>query len=53
VIAGIRRDTANRHPREELVIVLVSAQAQTLRLLDESEDSPHLGGKQESPVIRV
>jgi hypothetical protein len=27
VMAGIRGDMANRHPREELVVVLVSAQA--------------------------
>ena len=48
VIAGVRRDTASRHPREELVVVLVSAQAETLRLLDESEDSPLRSRKQET-----
>jgi hypothetical protein len=48
VIAGIRRYMANRHPQEELVVVLVSAQAKTLRLLDESEDIPLPRRKQES-----
>jgi hypothetical protein len=46
---GIRRYAANRHPQEELVVVLVSAQAQTLRLLDESEDNPLPSWKQETP----
>jgi hypothetical protein len=36
-----------------LVVVLVSAQKQTLRLLDESEDNPHRCGKQETPMIRM
>jgi hypothetical protein len=31
------------------VVVLVSAQAQTLRLLDESENSPHRCPKQGNP----
>jgi hypothetical protein len=39
---------ANRHPQEELVVVLVSAQAETLRLLDESENNPLSCRKQES-----
>jgi hypothetical protein len=47
-MAGIRRYTANRHPQEELVVVLVSAQAETLRLLDDSENSPLLCWKQET-----
>ena len=41
---------ANRHPREELVVVLVSAQLERLRLLDGTEDNPLLGRKQETPV---
>ena len=49
MITGIRRYAANRHPQEELVIVLVSAQAETLRLLDDSEDNPHRSWKQETP----
>jgi hypothetical protein len=48
VMAGIRGDMANRHPREELVVVLVSAQAKTMRLLDDSEDSPLRCRKQET-----
>jgi hypothetical protein len=48
VMAGIRGDKANRHPREELVFVLVSAQEKPMRLLDESEDSPLPGRKQET-----
>ena len=48
VMAGIRGDKANRHPREELVCVLVSAQEKPMRLLDESEDSPLPGRKQET-----
>jgi hypothetical protein len=48
VMAGIRGDVANRHPREELVVVLVSAQVKTMRLLDVSENNPHPGRKQET-----
>jgi hypothetical protein len=48
VMAGIRGDMANRHPREELVVVLVSAQAKTMRLLDDSEDNPLRFWKQET-----
>jgi hypothetical protein len=48
VIAGIRGGKANRHPREELVCVLVSAQVKTMRLLDESENNPHWCRKQET-----
>jgi hypothetical protein len=47
-MAGIRGDLANRHPREELVVVLVSAQAKTMRLLDDSEDNPLRFWKQET-----
>ena len=35
---------------EDLVVVLVSAQMQMLRLLDGTEDSPVLFRKQERPV---
>jgi hypothetical protein len=48
VMAGIRGDKANRHPREELVVVLVSAQEKTMRLLDDSEDNPLRCRKQET-----
>jgi hypothetical protein len=48
VMAGIRGDMANRHPREELVVVLVSAQAKTMRLLDDCENNPLRGRKQET-----
>ena len=34
--------------QEDLVVVLVSAQAETLRLLDESENNPLRGRKQET-----
>jgi hypothetical protein len=50
VIAEVRGATASRHPREDLVVVLVSAQMQKLRLLDGTEDNPLLCGKQERPV---
>jgi len=40
------------HPQEELVVVLVSAQAQTLRLLDESEDNL-FGAGSKKPLIRM
>ena len=48
VMAGIRGDMAIRHPREELVFVLVSAQVKTMRLLDESENNPLWCRKQET-----
>ena len=54
VIAGIRgigEPSSTRRINE--VVVLVSAQAQTLRLPDGSEDNPHPGGKQEWPGSRV
>ena len=35
--------------KKNLVVVLVSAQAETLQLLDESEDSPLRTRKQETP----
>jgi hypothetical protein len=52
VIAGIRGKMAKRHPREELVVVLLSAQVKTLRLLDGTEDSPLLARKQETVITR-
>ena len=35
--------------KKNLVVVLVSAQAETLRLLDECEDNPLRSRKQETP----
>jgi hypothetical protein len=55
VIAGIRGCVANRRPQEELVVVLVSAQVQTLRFLDGTEDNPHRCRKQETghPCVKA
>jgi hypothetical protein len=50
VIAEVHSVAANRHPREDLVVVLVSAQMQMLRLLDGTEDNLLLCRKQERPV---
>jgi hypothetical protein len=51
VIAGFRRNgKPSVHKFEHLKkrVVLVSAQLKTLRLLDESENNPHPGRKQET-----
>jgi hypothetical protein len=51
-MAGIRGSMANRHPREELVVVLVLAQAEALRLLDKGEDNP-VGRRKQETVFHV